>query len=248
MRILYEILNELDYSSKDNFSFVYSMKQSEKKYNVMPFVSVKYPSQVYLVVNICNSELAHVLKGDFLITLAKEFRKQAFHQSEMDKNTTLLLESECKEDETVDHYSKVQIEDDPYYFKKYVFSYSTLEEKRAVEYLHNVKKEAEEEFSIVKSVQSYLSDTEKFLSYKTNYCNQPTYTYFSELATKMPIFPLQIVAVDEIKSVTAFLSEELETESSINVEALEQLLESGIDFKEASVESILSHWNSITMK
>ena len=166
----------------------------------------------------------------------------------MDKNTTLLLESECKEDETIDHYSKVQIEDDPYYFKKYVFSYSTLEEKRAVEYLQNVKKDAEEDFSIVKAVQSYLSDAEKFLSYKTNYCNQPTYAYFSELATKMPIFPLQIVAVDEIKSVTAFLSDELETESSMNVEALEQLLESGIDFKEASVEGILSHWNSITMK
>ena len=78
MRILYEILNELDYSSKDSFSFIYSMKESEKKYNVMPFVSVKYPSQVYLVVNICNSELAHVLKGDFLITLAKSFENKHF--------------------------------------------------------------------------------------------------------------------------------------------------------------------------
>jgi len=102
-----------------------------------------------------------------------------------------------------------------------------------------------EKLSFVKAVQSYLSNAETFLSYKTNHSNQPTYAYFSELATKMPIFPLQIAAVDEIKSVTTFLSEELAMETPPNINALDKLLELNLDFKEESVESILSHRNSV---
>ena len=221
------------------------MQETVLKYTVMPFVSTEHPSQSYLVVKMYNYELVNVLKSNFLTTLAKEFRKQSFHRSEMDKNATLILGCECKMDEPVDHRTKVQIEDDPYYFKKYVFSYSMLEKKRAEEYIQNLKNESENKFSVVKAVQSYLSNTETFLSYKENHSNQPTYTYFSELATKIPILPLQIVAVDEIKSVTAFLSEELTMEASNNIKALDKLLDLNLDYKEESVESILSYWNSI---
>ena len=245
MRILYEILNELSYSLNDSFSFSYTMKENLKKYDVMPFVSIDHPSQIYLIVKVKNSELVNVLDSNFLIALAKEFRKQSFHRSEMDKNATLILGCEYTANECVDHFAKVQIEDDPYYFKKYVFSYSTLEEKKAEEYIQNLKNASIEKFSFVKAVQSYLSNAETFLSYKINHFNQPTYAYFSELATKMPIFPLQIAAVDQIKSVTAFLSEELAVETSPNINALDKLLELNLDFKGESVESILSHWNSI---
>lgn len=245
MRILYEILNELSYSLENSFSFSYTIKEKLQKYDVMPFVSTDHPSQIYLVVKVQNSELANVLDSNFLTALAKEFRKQPFHRSEMDKNATLILGCECTANEQVNHLAKVQIEDDPYYFKKYVFSYSTLEEKRAEEYIQDLKNASEEKFSFVKAVQSYLLDAKTFLSYKTNHSNQPTYTYFSELATKMPIFPLQIAAVNQIKSVTAFLSEELAVEASPNINALDKLLELNLDFKEESADSILSHWNSI---
>lgn len=245
MKIMYEILNELGYSFNSAFSFSYTLKETLRKYDVMPFVSVNHPSQIYLVVKVDSSELANILDNNFLALLAKEFRKQSFHRSEMDKNATLILGCECKENECVDHLAKVQIEDDPYYFKKYVFSYSTLEEKRAEEYLQNLKNESRGRFSLVKAVQSYLSDAERFLSYKSNHSNQPTYTYFSELATKIPIFPLHITAADEIKSVAAFLSEELVAEASPNIIALDKLLELNLDLKEESVENILSHWNSV---
>lgn len=245
MKILYEILNELDYSIEETFTFSSLMKGSEKQFDVLPFVSVKHPSQVYLVVQISNPELAYILGSNFLISLAKQFRKQQFHRSEMDKNTTLLLECVCKSSESVDHLAKVQIEDDPYYFKKYVFSYSTLEEKRAEEYLQSRKNVAEDVFSYVKEIQSYLSDADTFSSYKINHTNQPTYTYFSELATKTPIFPLQIATVDEIKSVNSFLAEELKKAPTTSVDALDQLLNLQLDFKEESIDDILSHWNTI---
>ena len=39
MRILYEILNQLSYSTENNFPFLYTMKETLHKYDVMPFVS-----------------------------------------------------------------------------------------------------------------------------------------------------------------------------------------------------------------
>ena len=90
-----------------------------------------------------------------------------------------------------------------------------------------------------------MSNTDTFLSYKDNHANQPTYTYFSELVTKTPIFPLQITAVDEIKSVSDFLTEELKKVPTPNVNALDQLLDLQLDFKEESNEAILDHWTTL---
>jgi len=245
MKLLYEILNELNYVSKDSFSFSCFISGMEKSYNAMPFASEDYSSQVYLVVQVSNTELANVLGSDFLITLAKVFRKQNFHRSDMDKNTTLLIECVREQEESVDHISKVQIEDDPYYFKKYVFSYSTLEERRATEYIQTQKAASVENFSYIKEIQSYLSNADTFTSYKANHTNQPTYAFFCELVTKVPIFPLRIAAVNEIKPVEDFLHEELEKMPSTDINALDQLLNLVADFKEASVESVLSCWRSV---
>ena len=194
---------------------------------------------------ISNADLCHIIESNFLISLAKEFRRQQFHRSEMDKNTTLLLECVRKASESVDHLAKVQVEDDPFYFKKYVFSCSTVEENRAEEYLQNQKNKSGQPFSYVKEIKEYLSNTDTFLSYKENHDNQPTYTYFSELVTKTPIFPLQITAVDEIKSVSDFLTEELKKTPTPNVSALDQLLDLQLDFKEESTEAILDRWNTL---
>lgn len=245
MNILYVVLNELNYCTEDMFNFSCSLHGSDNQYDVIPFVSSDYPSQVYLVVQVTNSVLPHVLDSNFLVSLAKQFRKQPFHRSEMDKNTTLLLVCNYAESKTMNHLAKVQIEDDPYYFKKYVFSYSVLEEKRANEYLQSKKSAVGDSFSYVNEVQSYLLKTDIFSSYKDNHSNEPTYSYFAELATKVPILPLQIPTVNEIPTVNSFLNKELQKMPSINVVALNQLLNLQLDFKEEDLDVILSHWNTI---
>ena len=248
MKILYEVLNELEYSSKETFSFSCSLNNNEKQYEALSFVSLPYPSQVYLVVQLTNSDLNYILGSSFLISLAKEYRKQPFHRAEMDKNTTLLFECICSDSEFINLRAKVQIEDDPYYFKKYVFSYSVLEDRRANEYLQNKKNVSENAFSFVNEVQLFLLNADTFASYKDNHANQPTYSYFTELATKVPIFPLKVVPVNEIKTVDDFLNEELQKTPEINVAALDQLLNLQLDFKEETVNTILGSWNTITLK
>ncbi len=246
MNIIYEILNELDYVSHESFCFFSQINDANQRFDVMPFVSASHPSQAYLVVPISNSDIGYILASDFLRMLATQFRKQEFHRSDMDKNTTLLLSCIYDVDASIDHFAKVQIEDDPYYFKKYVFSCSVLMESRAVKYLQDLKAPNGERISYVDAVQEYLANTDHFLAYKSNSINQLTYAYFSELATKIPILPLRIAAGAEVKSISSFLLDELTTEPAIDINALDQLLEVS-DIKEDRIEDVLACWKSATM-
>ncbi len=247
MKIIYEVLHELNYQTGTSFSFSCS---TAKEYTALPFVSIDYPSQIYLVVPLSNSELNTLLNSDFLRSLAKEFRKQELHRADMDKNTTLLIENLCASDELQNTSAKVQIEDDPYYFKKYVFAYTELEESRAIRYLESKKESLGDSFSYITEIQSYLLNTDLFRSYKENYANQPTYSYFVELSTKIPVLPLQVTASTEIKSVNDFLQENIQqmtsrdAENSINIHALDRLLDADMDFKDSNLETILAQWEA----
>ena len=82
-------------------------------------ISAENDSQVFLVIECDDSQLADYVDGKIIKEIAVNFRKNEHHRAEMDRNTTLLLV--CKHDiDTIDSSSKVKIEDDPYYFKKYV--------------------------------------------------------------------------------------------------------------------------------
>jgi len=49
MNILFELLNELKYQTKESFTFDISSDQDKTSIIVMPFVSIEYPCQTYLV-------------------------------------------------------------------------------------------------------------------------------------------------------------------------------------------------------
>lgn len=241
MDILFETLKELNYEAQDSFSFKYIVEEIESDCCVLPFSSCVCPSQTYLVISINSEELQYILKSKFLPNLAATFRKQNFHKSDMDRNTTLLLRCCCDDSSTDIHLHKMQIEDDPYYFKKYVFVYSSLEEKRANEYMSAMIGATGINCSLVDAIQSYLADTDRFTSYKENHVNQPTYSYLVELATKIPALPLPSNNEKTIKSVDAFLEEEL-MGTETDIDALNKLLDLNLDFKDDSTETILTCW------
>ena len=62
----------------------------------------------------------------------------------------------------------------------------------------------------VNEVLDYLMNAEEFGKYKDTKNELSTYSYFVELATKIPAFPLNIRSSEEIKSVGEFLSEQLD--------------------------------------
>ena len=246
MNILYELLNELKYQTKESFTFDVTLDDNKTSIIVTPFVSVEYPCQTYLVIGAENQTLSKV-NNDYLKALALAFRKADFHESDMDKNTTLVITSARPDTEPLNSDAKVKIEDDPYYFKKYVFSYTSASERLATSFLEHKKTERTNEFSYVNEVLDYLMNAEKFGEYKDKKDELSIYSYFVELATKIPAFPLNIRNSAEIKSVSEFLSEQLDGKD-VDTERLNSLSFSGFDFSEASVESILAKYDEITTK
>lgn len=246
MNILYELLNELKYQTKESFTFDVTLDDNKTSIIVTPFVSVEYPCQTYLVIEAENQALSKV-NNDYLKALALAFRKADFHESDMDKNTTLVITSARPDTESLNSDAKVKIEDDPYYFKKYVFSYTSASERLATSFLEHKKTECANEFSYVNEVLNYFMNAEEFGKYKDAKDELSTYSYFVELATKIPAFPLNIRNSEEIKSVSEFLSEQLDGKD-VNTEHLDFLAFSDLDFNETSVESILAKYDEITTK
>ena len=246
MNILFELLNELKYQTKESFTFDISSDEDKTPIVVTPFVSVEYPCQTYLVIETENQALSKV-NNDYLKALALAFRKADFHESDLDKNTTLVITSARLDTEPLNSDAKVKIEDDPYYFKKYVFSYTSASERLATSFLEHKKTERANEFSYVNEVLDYLMNAEKFGEYKDKKDELSTYSYFVELVTKIPAFPLNIKNSEEIKSVSEFLTEQLNGKE-VDTDLLDLLAFSDIDFNEASVESILAKYDELTIK
>ncbi len=243
MNIIFDTLNELNYTAKDPFKFTYTANDSATELEVHPFISAERESQVYLVISISTLQLGHILTSNFMPKLASAFRKKGFHTSEMDRNTTLLLECKCDNFNSTLHHEKMKIEDNPYYFKKYVFTYSTLEQKHVDEYLQDIKNSSPNIFSCIEVIQNYLSDTSRFSSYKCNSINEPIYSYFIEIATKIPIFPLPMPKACTIKSIYSILEEKIATDPDINIAALDSFLALDLNYKDASIEDILTGWD-----
>lgn len=244
MKLINKILSELKYTETGNFSFIQNLNNEEKGYEVSAFVSKLNPSQVYLMTSVDFNNLNNALDGSFYALLAKQLRKQEFYTSEMDKNTTLIIECECNNNQYLNSDIKVQIEDDPFYFKKYVLCYNEIERMEAERFLANEQNKYKEEFSFVRTIQTYLADTKKFTEYKKDRTSQPIYGYFAEMAIKMPIMPLQIATDSQIKKIPDFISEELAQASRINIKGIENLLDKFNASETMDVETILSVWNN----
>ncbi|MBQ6996233.1 MAG: hypothetical protein IJN64_17380 [Lachnospiraceae bacterium] len=131
MNIIYDVLEELLYLADEEILVTYQCADEIKNVYVRPFISKENASQVFLVLDLKNENLRDVVDGTLVKELAIQFRKKKYHRAEMDRNTTLLIMSEYRNDGEINKVEKVKIEDDPYYFKKYVFSFNEIERKNA---------------------------------------------------------------------------------------------------------------------
>lgn len=242
MNIIYDVVNELNYRQESSFVVAYTSLAACTEITVKPYVSNDYLSQVFLMIELSNERLHEVVKTDLVKMIALSFRKSSFHVSEMDKNTSLIVVSEFETGKESDKESKVKIEDDPYYFKKYVFSYNAVSERNADDWIKQNKNDR----NVVECIQEYVTDTEKFASFKNDFNNEPVYTYFMELITKIPSFPMSTVGKRNLRSVEDYLKEELEKYRSgrkpieVEKEKVEHFLE--LEIEELSIEDICRNW------
>lgn len=243
MNILDAVLKELDYEEKETFKFELT---EDKVFTVFPFVSKTYTSQVFLVIEVQYSDIGMVRNSQFLSNLADAFCQQDIHSGAMDRNTSLIitsLKSETAElDEEQIMEEIVKIEDDPYYFKKYVFSYTADEEKGAEEFFSKLAEEGE--FSYISQIQNYLAEATNFMQYKSKPQADLLYKYFVELVTKVSTFPLKVVCSGELINIENLLDEKAQSAfGDSEREGVDELLKQQIDFKDGDLDEILKICN-----
>lgn len=257
MKLIHDVLKECGYVEATAFSFVDLNETQEnakwKNRLVTPFLSRTASLETYLMISVEGSELPHLLDGDFQSSIMLSFGKTKFYSPDMDRNTTLLLLCRREEGEKIDHNAKVQIEDDPYYFKKYVFTYTEQEAAAATRYIEA------NPGSLQQIIHSCLMDTALFTEYKNHIAegqknttaskkktgkgrkkaaakpeqasrdNQKTddhlaYGFFVELATKITVLPIRPSGDTKITPIAQCWENELQKIPKIDDAALTDLL------------------------
>lgn len=243
MNIVFDVLDELIYVAKEEFEVTYKSEGEDKSVVITPFVSKENASQVFLVLSCKNALLGDVVNSDLVKVIAFQFRRKDYHKAEMDRNSTLLILSEHSVDEAIDTSAKVKIEDDPYYFKKYVFSFDGISKKHTEVWLEqNMKSD-----SLIVTIQNYVADTSNFKRYKVNNQSEPIYTFLIELITKIPSFPMKTAESQELHSVEQYLHDAINALKNekkpvvINRRGLDKLVDT--DIADYDTDMICELWN-----
>lgn len=214
-------------------------------YNLNIFKHRHVESHIFIVLQILESQLIMQQNNkDLVIEIADYFRENDIYVPDMDKNTSLIY---CvKRDISSDELErvKVTIEDDPFYFKKYVFAYS---EAQADEFKKLCKQHAQ---SASKLIQTYILDSENFNAFKKNSANEKIYKLVSELLIKIPIIPIDFTTNGEIKRVSDYLSD-IQKCSDDERERLDYIIETLNDSQvntEQLLDKVLEAWGGIDME
>ena len=198
----------------------------EKVYNLNIFKHREVESQIFIVLQILESQLvAQDNYKDLVIEIANYFRENDIYVPDMDK-------------------LKVKIEDDPFYFKKYVFAYSEAQsdEFKKLRKQHN--------WTINELIQTYIFDTENFSKFKKNGGNEKIYKLVSELFIKIPIIPINFETNGEIKSVSEYMLD-IKKCNDDELDRLDNIIEtlnSPQENMEQLVNKVLEDWGFVGLE
>lgn len=225
--IISNILCELNFSPAEQFV----VQKDQIHFELMPFFLRDDSSQVYLIMPLLESQLLDVKFTEILPYIAESFHKTNGYKSDMEKNTSLVF---CiKRDVNSKYLEQLQIdiEDDPYYFKKYVFSYFPDEQQK----LDQIKKEYGIS-SYVEFVQTYILNRDNFQKFKSNSLNEKMYRLISDLLIKIPIMPIEIRKSEELRTVASYFGDEEISSKSKMLDEMVNILNSseGKDILEIS--------------
>ncbi|MDK2934806.1 MAG: hypothetical protein PWP27_2616 [Clostridiales bacterium] len=205
--IISNILCELNFSPAEQFV----VQKDEIHLKLMPFFLKDDSSQVYLIMPLLESQLLEVNFSEILPYIAESFHKANGYKSDMEKNTSLVF---CiKRDVNSEYLEQIQIdiEDDPYYFKKYVFGYFPDEPQK----FDQLKKEYAVS-SYLEFVQTYILNRNNFQKFKSNALNEKMYRLISDLLIKIPIMPIEFRESEELRTVGSYFeAEEISTKSKM---------------------------------
>lgn len=219
--IIRKILSEISFSAKVGFEFTYTVGEhnEEKNIEVSSFVSNKSKDICILCCTLNEGDFLEIDDKELIVNIASNFRSNCeWYIPEMDKNTSLILCNKRHENATLSVDRQRRIEDDPFYFKKYVLLYSEKE-------LAELKKHLEQQHSVVDSIKEYIYNKQNFDKYKDNPENNYVYSAIISLITKIPVIPMNFTKTKDFYDIKAeFTGKLIESKSITDSKKIESII------------------------
>jgi hypothetical protein len=182
---------------------IFNIEINQQKYEFQSLVSEQNPSQVYLIMPIVESKLLEINLFDILPDIAAAFKETKLYEAEMEKNTSLVVCVNKDIDSGKLTKEAIAIEDNPYYFKKYLFTYHSDDNKK----FEQLKKEYECKQNI-EFIQKYVTNSKNFETFKENPTNNDAYKLISDLLVKVPVISIEFSNDESLYTVERFFEEE----------------------------------------
>ena len=232
--IIRRLLIEMDYKPGEGFRVDYELEsEAEDKFlDVHPFISIKEEGSCILVCLISEGDFLEFYDKNLVVAIASSFRKCSTYTPEMDKNTSLILAVQKNKNASLSIEKQRRIEDDPYYFKKYVLLYSKNE-------LSELKGYVKDGQNILELIKHYIYNKENFNKYKEHPDNNQLYSIITNLSTKIPIIPMDFSNSNELFDVNKHFEEKFEAKHTKKQrEGVEELIKLVSQFPEDDLQSI----------
>jgi len=223
--IIRNVLCELNFVPGESFT----VESDSFEYTLFPFYqknTAGQVAQVYLLTSLLESDvIERDLRGDFSY-ISSIFRKIDAYEPEMEKNTSIVL---CvMQDIQSERMKQIQIdiEDDPYFFKKYIFCY--LNDEPSI--YEQIKKEyGYEPSQNLSFIQEYILNQENFQRFKANSENETMYRFISDLIIKIPVIPIEFRTSESLYTVGDFFNDEIIAGQAQILDDVVSLLSTGED-------------------
>lgn len=225
--------------SKFSIGEVFTIEAHGQTYEIQSLVSIQNQSQVFLLFPILESRLLEIGFLDVLPDIAAAFKETQIYEAEMEKNTSLVICVSRDLDSLKLTREAIAIEDNPYYFKKYLFAYHENDNKK----FEQLKKEYGCEQNI-EFIQKYVINSNNFEAFKDNPENTETYKMISDLLVKLPIISIGFSKNENLLSVQDFFEEEVNHSSKEKLDQIISIVNSMITVSDEQLaEEILKIWD-----
>lgn len=204
----------------------------EKHSSDIKIFSLKEKYNYWVVVSL---DILNQIRDDQIELFIKA--KQIINQPQFDKNANLLILNKVNSLEKVNKDYLLQVEEDPFHFKKCIIYYTDEELAKLKEAIGNLP--------VTEFVESMILKEEVFTAHKQSFDDNQYQSLLYRIAHKMPFIKINIKQVDSLSSL-----EEI-NKNAIGENALNNLLESDFytlsndDFNTMTSESILKKLQTI---
>lgn len=207
-----------------NFDGYGEIEISKTEKAIFLFHKTGFKYEFYLIIEMQQKEFIDFDENELFSRINEAVRKSSLYVPEVDKNTSLIIcvekDPESKDEGALEG-KELAVEENPYFYKKYVLSYDL---KVAKDLFENYLSLYNNDSKITEFISDIINDFQKFTDFKLNAINNEDYALLSKIFMKIPIIPVEVPNNHWIKPLSEVVNEAIISEKLRKPEALVKLL------------------------